>query len=236
LTLQKYEYRCAPAQNILDRMASISSQDVRAIVKAEWIENLQNQFLPVCYAYDILPDVIHDLRRVASVLTMHPHVALSIQQMSTAFTATELNEIGTMAQTLSALHAGVMGLGPGVAAAEKFAKLYRYYADIRDSALIRYNILVFGDTMATTEIASSIYGLFNAADNAQTHLKILRLPSASVNKDTNYYPLPWAVHEMIQTQDRPVFLQGMQGMEWLLPSSLFDFSARSCRAPALADW
>lgn len=211
LTLQKYEHRVAPAQDIIDRIASVPNQDVRAIVKAEWIENLQNQFLSACYAYDILPDVAQDLRRVVSVLTLHPGAALSIQLMPTAYTSEELNEIGNMAQTLSALHAGVLGPGSGVAAAEKFAKLYRYYADIRDSALMQYNILVFGDALATSEIASSLYGLFNTTDDAKTHLKILKLPPASVAKDTNFYPMPWAVHEIIQLQDRLDFFRSMQG-------------------------
>jgi hypothetical protein len=52
LDFGKYDYRDVGINNLLSSVRNINNQSVKAIVKSEGIENLQNNMLPFCYAFD----------------------------------------------------------------------------------------------------------------------------------------------------------------------------------------
>ena len=54
LELQKYEYEERSMEEMTEKIKNIEASSVKALVKEEGVENLQNQMLPFCYTYDII--------------------------------------------------------------------------------------------------------------------------------------------------------------------------------------
>src|SRR5699024_10953100 len=68
LTLQKYDFRYIPYAELSGEIRKISDSCVKALVKEEKVENLQNQLLPYCYSYDRIPVSSNDLSRIVNAL------------------------------------------------------------------------------------------------------------------------------------------------------------------------
>ena len=79
LDLQKYEYRDMDEEELMGCVRAVDDSAVKALVKEETLENLQNQMIPVCYAYDRIPDSGQDLSRIVNSLIDHPGCAVSFQ-------------------------------------------------------------------------------------------------------------------------------------------------------------
>lgn len=205
LNLQKYEFQEVEYSSLAETVLHINDSNIKAIVKEEKAENLQNQLLPLCYTYDRLPISNNDLSRIVNVLIDYPDCAVSMQLIPTSFNVNETAEIDRIAQALETLSKGVMDQGIGnisFTLAEKHADVYRYYSDNKTSALFAFNILVFGDSSAISNIASRVFGQLSSGTNTSANLRMIDLSKAEVAKDTNFYPLPWAVNEILIGKDR----------------------------------
>lgn len=205
LTLQKYEFQEIEYSNLSKTILHINDSNIKAIVKEEKAENLQNQLLPFCYAYDRLPISNIDLSRIVNVLIDYPDSAVSMQLIPTSYDGSEAAEIDRITQALETLSKGIMDQGIGnisFTLAEKHADVYRYYSDNKTSALFAFNILVFGDNSAISNIASRVFGQLSSGTNSSSNLRMIDLDKSEVSKETNFYPLPWAVNEILVGKER----------------------------------
>jgi len=79
LDFGKYDYREADISELTSQVRGINNQSVKAVVKSESLENLQNSMVPFCFAFDKLPITENDMSRVVSALIDHPNTAVSFQ-------------------------------------------------------------------------------------------------------------------------------------------------------------
>lgn len=205
LALQKYDFSVLSYSDLSSVITSISDSSINAVIKEEKVENLQNQILPYCYAFDRLPISNSDLSKIVNVLTEYPDCAVSMQLIPTSFDATETSEIDRTTQILETLTKGVMDQGVGnisFALAEKHAQTYKYYSSHKNSSLFLFNILIYGSREAVSNISSRVAGQISTGTDSGADLKLVPLQSYEVNKNNNFYPLPWAVNELLLNADR----------------------------------
>ncbi|MCM1190314.1 MAG: ATP-binding protein [bacterium] len=205
LTLQKYEFQDTDYDTLLQQIRSVNGETCCAVVKEESAENLQNQLLPFCYTYDRFPVTGNDLSRIANTLIDYPDCAVSMQLIPTAYSNAEAAEVDNIAQALDTLSNGVSDQNIGsvsFALAKKHAEVYKYYSDNKSSALFAFNLLVYGDSAAAANITSRLFGQLSSGNEGTINLKNIALSGAEVNKDNNFYPLPWAVNELLLEKDR----------------------------------
>ncbi|MCD7866501.1 MAG: ATP-binding protein [Clostridiales bacterium] len=204
LDLQKYEYRSISYDDLSVGIAGVKNQSVKAIVKEEYVEDLQNALLPACYAFDRIPGMTRDLSRIVNALIHYPDCAVSFQLIPTMLSNEEQAELSRTSQILDTLRSGIHDMTVGNVAfsmADRHAETYRYYMQQKNSALFLYNILVYGEADAVSGIASRVYGHISSSDQPIS-AKYVDLYPARVNKDGNFYPLPWAVNEMLLNTGR----------------------------------
>ncbi|MDR2731830.1 MAG: ATP-binding protein [Fibromonadaceae bacterium] len=201
LDFGKYDYRDADINELVSRVRNINNQSVKAVVKSERLENLQNNMLPYCFAFDKLPETENDLSRIVSSLIDYPNCAVSFQLMPVTYSTEETTAIDRNVQMLDTLSKGIMEQGVGnisFALAEKHAETYKYYSRNKNTAEFAFNVLVYGTPSETNTIATRILAQLNNS----SELRIISLSTDDVLKDDNFYPLPWAVHEVILGTDR----------------------------------
>lgn len=205
LNLQKYEFQEVSYSKLSETVSDINDNNIRAIVKEEKAENLQNQLLPFCYSYDRLPLSNNDLSRIVNVLIDYPNSAVSMQLIPSTFLPEEIAEIDRITQALDTLSKGVMDQGIGnisFTLAEKHADVYRYYSDNKTSALFAFNILIYGDSTAISNVSGRVFGQISSGVNTSANLSLIDLDKAEVGKNNNFYPLPWAVNELLVGKER----------------------------------
>ena len=205
LSIQKYDFREINYEELSKQIASVEDTSVKAIMKEEKVESLQNQLLPYCYAYDRIPISSNDLSRIVNVLIDYPNCAISFQLIPTVIGNEEAVEIDRVFQILETLSKGVMNQGIGnisFTLAENHAKTYRYYSEHKTSSLFIYNILVYGNETATSNISGRVFGQLSTGKDSTASLKLVDLDAGEINKDTNFYPLPWAVNEILINKGR----------------------------------
>lgn len=209
----KYDIEYVPEDQHQSLMADINDTGIRAVVKEESAENLQNALLPYCYAYSRLPVADGDLSRMIDTLINSPNSAISFQLIPTVFTWEESSELDRVTQSLEMLSRGVMEQGVGsvsFALAERHAENYRYYSDQKSSALFLYNILVYGNHEEVNGIASRVFAELSSNGKNNINFKFVHLTNNEVQKTSNFYPLPWAVNAILQGRDRNLALWSSQ--------------------------
>jgi len=206
LDRQKYEYREIGYEEELKAViGKINAQTVTAIVKEERVENLQNQILPYCYTFDRLPANNQDLSRIVNTLINYPDCAVSFQLIPITYSEQETAELGKLTQILDTLYKGIteQGVGTvGVSLAEKPAATYKYYAQNKNNALFQFNIVIYGDNAAVSNLATSISGHLNSAATDAANFRFVQLSAQDAGKDNNFFPQPWAIHELLLSTDR----------------------------------
>lgn len=205
LSLQKYDYSYTDYSELLQNVKRIDDSSIKAIVKEEKVENLQNQLLPYCFSYDKIPTSKNDLSRMVNVLIDHPDCAVSMQLIPTILEVQETNEIDRITQALETLNKGVMEQGFGNVSftlAEKHAETYKYYSQNKNAPLYSFNILIFGGASAATSVSNRIFGQLSANESGTANLKIVELHSGEVRQNSNFYPLPWAINELLMSKGR----------------------------------
>lgn len=204
-SLQKYDFQEISYSTLSEVVSHIDDTNIKAIVKEEKAENLQNSLLPFCYSYDRFQISSNDLSRMVNSLIDYPNSAVSMQLIPTTLDVREIAEVDRIAQVLDTLSKGVIDQGIGnisFALAKKHADDYRYYSENKTSALFLFNVLVFGDSSAIYNVASRVFGQLSTGDNSSSNLRMVNLSKKEVGKDTNFYPLPWAVNEVLVGKER----------------------------------
>ena len=205
LSLQRYDYKDIVYGELEPLIRKTRDTGICAIVKEEAAENLQNPILPYCYSYDKLPLTNNDLSRIVNSLIDYPDCAVSMQLIPTVFEANEAAEIDRITQALDTLSKGVMDQGVGnvsFALAEKHAEIYRYYSEHKSNSVFLFNVIIYGDNLSISNITSRVYSQLASGVQESANLKTIELQRQEVNKDNNFYPLPWAINEVIMYKDR----------------------------------
>lgn len=205
LALQRYDYKEIVYNDFKPIINNIKDTSIRAIVKEEKAENLQNQLLPYCYSYDRVPISNNDLSRIVNSLIDYPDCAVSMQLVPTIFENNEMAEIDRITQALDTLSKGVMDQGIGnisFALAEKHSEVYRYYSEHKNNSVFLFNVIIFGDNTSISNITSRVYSQLSSGIQESANLKTIDLQEQEVNKNNNFYPLPWAISEVLINKDR----------------------------------
>lgn len=205
LALQRYDYKEVAYNDLKPIISKTKDTSIRAIVKEEKAENLQNQLLPFCYSYDRVPISNNDLSRIVSSLIDYPDCAVSMQLIPTIFENNEIAEIDRVTQALDTLSKGVMDQGIGNVSftlAEKHAEIYRYYSEHKSSSVFLFNVIIYGDNSSISNITSRVYSQLSSGIQESANLKTVDLQRQEVNKNGNFYPLPWAINELLINMDR----------------------------------
>jgi len=201
-----YDYSDYPFKEFSNIFSHICHDSCHAIVKEERTENLQNSYLPVCYAFDTFPVDYKDLSRLANILIRHPNCAVSFQLIPTYYSQEELAELETLHQNLSMLGHGVSDRQVGNVSftnAERLMNLYKHYSDNRNRSLFLYNIVVFGDSDSLPAVSSKVMGQLTFTDEVAPNLQIVKLDCPSFyQNDQTIYPLPWVLNELLINDSR----------------------------------
>ena len=209
LNLQKYEFVDVSYERIATSFSKVKDQEIRAIIKDERVENLQNQILPTCFSFDKFPENGQNLSRIINSLIDYPNCALSFQLIPTAYTYEETDTIGKMRQALDTLTKGISDQGVGnisFTLAERHADTYKYYSDNRNNAVYKFNILVYGESQAVANISTRVYGQLNSKVEQTASVRFISLYPDEVQKDNNFYPLPWAINELLLETERRSYI------------------------------
>jgi len=201
LDFGKYNYKDADISELTARVRNISDQSIKAVVKSERLENLQNNLLPFCFSFDKIPVTENDMGRVVSSLIDYPDCAISFQLIPVSYSPEEAAAVDSNTQMLDTLSKGVMDHGIGnvsFALAEKHAETYKYYSQNKNTAQFAFNVLVYGTSSATNSIATRLLAQLNNS----SELRIVSLSTQEIQKDNGFYPLPWAAHEIILGTER----------------------------------
>ena len=205
LKLHKYGTQKVEIDVLEDTMSHVQNQSVRALVKDEHIEIMQNEMLPSCYSVDKLEASAHDLGSIVNSLIEHPYCAVSFQLTPTRFTFEENGAIAQMAQILDTLSKGVMTQGIGnvsITAAEALSSVYKYYQSNKNNALFTYGILIYGDLRSVEDITSKINGYLTFDTSKAPALKNVDLSNSEIQDKNSFIPLPWIVNEILLQSDR----------------------------------
>lgn len=206
LTGQKYEWKDTTVSDLARSVSEIRDSGIVAVLKGERIDNLQNQILPYCYAFDQIPSIEKNLSGMVNVLSEYPDSAISVQIIPTAYTPAELAEIDRTTQLLEMLNRGIMEQGVGnisFTLAEKAAKIYKYYAENKYAALFGFNVIVYGERDAASNIANRFYGRFvSGGGSSSINLQIVSLNRRDIDKDAVFSALPWAANEILINRGR----------------------------------
>lgn len=205
LRLHKYGTQRCLADSLELLLSTVPKESVRALLKDERIEVMQNDMLPTCYSIDKLEASGHDLSSIVNCLIEHPHCAVSFQLTPTHFTNEENAAIAQMAQILDTLSKGVMTQGIGnvsITAAESLSAIYKYYQANKNNALFSYGILVYGDIRSVEDIISKVYGHLTYDTSKAPALKIVDLTAYGTQDTDNFIPQPWIVNEVLVQAER----------------------------------
>lgn len=206
LDSEKYDFCQLSLDSFFTLLNNTYHGEMKAVVKEERIESLQNQYMPICYAFDSFPLDYQDLSRISSILISHPYSGVSFQLMPTFLTQEELTELLQTEQQLSILKRGVSDSQIGnvsISSADRVDVLYKYYSDNKSKALFSYNILAFGLKESLSSVVTRVLGHVAATQNVAPSLKLVDL------SDTNYlrnidslYSFPWVINDVITNKDR----------------------------------
>lgn len=206
LDTDKYEYKNEPLLSYYTSLKKTNKNNVQAIIKEERLEDLQNQFFPICYAFDTFPTDYQDLSRIVSILIANPDCAVSFQLIPTYYTQDELIEINKSNQTLNTLSRGVSDQQVGnmsISAADKVSDLYKYYFENKSRSLFTYNILIYGGGTALTSVSTRILGQLNSTQKIAPNLKFVEIPATeALGSMEMLYSQPWVLNDFIVSRGR----------------------------------
>ena len=201
----------------------VDNQAIKAVVKTERLENLQNTMLPVCYAYDTIPTSASDLSRLVASITSMPHSAVSLQLIPVFFKEPERQELTMKVQTLKTISGGISMQGGStvrIEAAARAATSYCYYDDNAEQPLFLFNIIAYTAQENAPRLASSIMGQLNAGQTRMAGFNVATLPSEL--RPTSAFPLqPWLVNDWLMKNARPKAIwnngQFVSSAMWRMP-------------------
>ena len=159
-----------------------------------------------CYAFDRSPETEQDMRRITNALINYPECAVSFQLILSRYSNNEATAIERMSTLLDTLNRGINDNQLGnvsFSIAEKHAETYKYYERNKNAALFTYNILIYGNKEAASNLSSRVYSHINGSSNQKSSTtKYIKFSAKDVDIQNNFYPLPWAVSELLVNTDR----------------------------------
>ncbi len=204
----KYEYKDCTFSDYYSLFYPVTNGGCQAIVKEERVEDLQNSFLPACYAFDKFPTDYQDLSRIANILIMHPGCAVSFQLIPTYYNNEELAELSKLSQNVSMLSQGVQDRQVGNVSftnADRLSQLYKYYSDNKSRPLFQYNIIVYGDIQSLSAVSTRVLGQLNSTQQEAPNLQLVNLSCEEVCASKEMiYPLPWVVSDILLNRNRNI--------------------------------
>jgi len=209
LKMYKYGSRQVDVDVLNSRVNHIPIQSIEALVKDERVENLQNQMMPQCYAFDRFNGYAHDLGSIVNSLIDHPNMAFSVQLIPTRLLPEENAAITQITPMLDTLSKGVMTQGVGNVSfsnADMLAETYRYYQGSKNNALFFYNIIVYGSREAVDDLSTKIHGTLANDPTKPTALKHVQYTNADIQLSDNFMPLPWVINELLVQTDRTLYI------------------------------
>lgn len=202
----RYEYNECSFADYYSAFKAATGGGVQAIVKEERIEDLQNSYLPACYAYDKLPTDYQDLSRIANILIMHPGCAVSFQLIPTYYNNEELTELNRLNQNVNMLSQGINDRQIGNVSftnAERVSQLYKYYSDNKNRPLFQYNIIIYGEFQSLSAVSTRVLGQLNSTQHDAPNLQLINLPHEEVCATQEMlYPQPWMVSDILLNRNR----------------------------------
>ena len=73
--------------------------------------------------------------------------------------------------------------------------------------------MVYGDAGAVNNIAPKVYGFINADSKNPVAAKFITFSRDEVNRISNFYPLPWALNEiLLQKKKLLIFFRCLLGV------------------------
>lgn len=211
LSLQKYEFADIAYEDFRPLLNSVRTDQIQALVKEEKLENLQNQLLPQCLSFGRIPSSESNLSKLVNALIEYPNCALSLQLIPTNLSPAESESIGRIRQMLDILTRGVTDQNIGnvsFSLAERHAETYKFYEENKNGAVFQFNLVVYGTAQAADSLASSLYGQLNSSPEKQINMQFLPLYPEEADFHHNFYPLPWAIHEVISGNNRNPYIWG----------------------------
>ena len=205
LRLQKYTYSDVDVEAFLPLLREVDTSSIIALVKDEKLINLQNMLMPSCLGFDRIPESAAGLSKLVNSLMGFPNVAVSIQLIPTVLAPETRASLEQNFQMLDTLSYGIMEQGIGnvsFASASNPLETYRFYHDNQDQALFDFNFVVYGSRLQGDSVASALYGQLNSGCNSKAQIKFIRLQTEEANLCGNFYPLPWAIHEVLLQAER----------------------------------
>lgn len=202
----RYEYDECSFTDYHGVFKAATGGGVQAIVKEERIEDLQNSYLPACYAYDKLPTDYQDLSRIVNILIMNPGCAVSFQLIPTYYNNEELTELNRLNQSVSMLSQGINDRQVGNVSftnAERVSQLYKYYSDNKNRPLFQYNIIIYGELQSLSAVSTRVLGQLNSTQYDTPNLQLINLPHEEVFASQEIlYPQPWVVSDILLNRNR----------------------------------
>lgn len=202
----KYDFEEINFKDFANLFEKVSKSDIRAIVKEERVESLQNAYMPTCYAYDILPLDYGDLSKLANILISHPNSAVSFQLIPTFYNNNELAELNNINQNVSILSRGVSDSQIGtvsISIADNLSSLYHYYSENKSRALFNYNIIVYASDASVASISTRLLGQLATTKGAAPNLSFVKVDGNEfISTEQTLYPLPWVVNDIVINKGR----------------------------------
>lgn len=202
----RYEFGECSFVEYYELFKNSSAGGIQAIAKEERIEDLQNNYLPACYAFDKLPTDYQDLSRIANILIMHPGCAVSFQLIPTYYNNEELAELTRLTQSVSMLSQGVNDQQVGNVSfsnAERVSQLYKYYSDNKNRSLFNYNIIIYGDIQSLNAVSTRVLGQLNSTQHDVPNLQLINLTHEEVcATEDMLYSQPWVVSDILLNRNR----------------------------------
>lgn len=230
LDILKFEHSFVNYNQLKTILDNIKKECNTSLVKQEKIENLQNQLLPYCYVYDKFPDNSFDLGRILNTLINYPNSMLSFQLIPTTLQVEETNALESTTQSLGMLAKGIMDQNIGqtsFALAENYVENYKYYTQNKNNPLFLYNILILGSSNAVSTISSRIRSQLSSGEQTKVGMKAINLTNQEVRLDSNFYPMPWALNEIIINKNREesIWKDGRDYSKYRLPYIITSYEA-----------
>lgn len=200
LRTKRYSFGENALGAVQSALEKVSTKAARAIVKEERFSTMQSSLLAQCYAFDRFSTNAPDMGTIVNSLIECPNVAISISLIPTHFSSEERATVAQLSQVLDTMSKGIMTPGIGnvsITAAESVASVYKYYQENSTNPLFSYGILVYGDSDATGQIASKVYGYLTYDALNAPALKMISLPIEHLQPKRNFYAFPWIANELL---------------------------------------
>ena len=200
LRYNKYEIEeVENKEECANKIIELASKNKRVITKDFKLDNLQSNYLPECFSFDVIPKKSGNFSRILNTLTNYPDSLILFDLIPTILTPYEIDNVEKMSNALDMLNKGIMSAEGNISniIAEKHAETYTYYENNKNGILYAYNILVCSDYNALSNLTAKVISEIGMGDN-QTHanLTYTDIYNEDIDIKTYFSSLPWALNEI----------------------------------------